>query len=238
MSLFQLRKIALIPLLAVLCQAAYGVTLPRHINEAVQKALTQELKKQNMLSGKSKRVAYEISRIDSRLRLASCSRPLQVDFQGRQLIGRVSARVECLRPSPWAVHIPVDIRVYKKIVSTKAPLPRGHTLTMADLQLIEKDISLLRGGYFTTYADLDGKQLRRSLSMNGVITPQMVINPMAVKRGDEVMILAQKGMLTVRSPGIALIDGRVGQQIRVRNTASKRVIKAEIIKKGLVKILI
>lgn len=238
MSLLQVRKIVIIALLAALGQSAYGVTLPRHINAALEKALTQELKKQNLLSGKGKRVAYEISRIDSRLRLASCSKPLQVDFQGRRLTGRVSARVECLRPSPWAVHIPVDIRVYKKIVSTTAPLPRGHTLTMADLQVIEKDVSLLRNGYFTSYEELNGKELRRPLSLNGVITPRMVVNPMAIKRGDEVMILAQKGMLTVRSPGIALIDGRVGQQIRVRNTASKRVIKAEIIKKGLVKILI
>lgn len=234
------KKFALLVIaLSFLCsETVFAATLPQHLKKAVQTKLTKELKAQNLVTNKRQRIAYEISRIDSRLRLANCNKPLQVNFQRKQLIGRVSAKVECLGRSPWTVHIPVDIKVFKKVVATQSPLPRNHMLSRTDLQLAEKDVTNLRNGYFISIAKLDGKQLKRSLPIHGVITPNMVVLPMAVKRGDEVMILAKKGMLTVRSPGIAMVDGRVGQQIRVRNTSSKRIVKAEIIKKGLVKILI
>ena len=74
--------------------------------------------------------------------------------------------------------------------------------------------------------------------MNGVITPRMIEEPKVVKKGDEVMIVATKGALSVRSSGVALSDGRVGQQISVKNSATKRIVKARVKRKGLVQVTI
>ena len=58
----------------------------------------------------------------------------------------------------------------------------------------------------------------------------------AVRKGDQVVINARSGTLSVRMPGEALSDGGLSEQIRVKNLNSKRVIKARITGPGQVEV--
>ena len=57
-----------------------------------------------------------------------------------------------------------------------------------------------------------------------------------VKRGDIVTILAEIKGLTVRVNGNALTDGHRGDEIRVKNQRSKRILQAEVIGPGTVRV--
>ncbi|WP_121363151.1 flagellar basal body P-ring formation chaperone FlgA, partial [Pseudomonas aeruginosa] len=54
--------------------------------------------------------------------------------------------------------------------------------------------------------------------------------------GDQVVILARTATINVKMPGEALSDGAPGQQIRVRNLRSQRIIKARVIEPGTVEV--
>jgi flagella basal body P-ring formation protein FlgA len=57
-----------------------------------------------------------------------------------------------------------------------------------------------------------------------------------VSKGDQVVISARNSGLNVRMPGEALSNGAPGEQIRVRNLGSHRIIKARISGPGQVEV--
>ena len=57
-----------------------------------------------------------------------------------------------------------------------------------------------------------------------------------ISKGDQVVITARSGTLSVRMPGEALSNGRMAEQIRVKNLNSRRVIKAQVIAPGQVEV--
>ncbi|MCY1454933.1 flagella basal body P-ring formation protein FlgA [compost metagenome] len=57
-----------------------------------------------------------------------------------------------------------------------------------------------------------------------------------VSKGDQVVISAMSPAINVRMPGEALSNGAPGEQIRVRNLSSGRVVKARVKGPGQVQV--
>lgn len=215
-----------------------AATTSHQIKQLVEQEVAQQLRKRQIGNSSGQRVSYQVSRVDPRLQLADCDMPVAVKLDAAKLLGRVTAKVECSGSSPWSVYVPVTVQVFKKVVTIRAPAAPGKLLERQDLRLSEREVSRLTQGYFTGFDQVVNKQLKRSITMNGVIAPRMLEEPKVVQKGDEVMIVASKGTLAVSSPGIALSDGRVGQQISVKNSSSKRVVRARVKQKGVVEVVI
>jgi len=236
----------LMKLLSLLCSlsivgftpALLAVTSSEQIEQRVATAVAAELQRQGLSQQPGQRVTYEVSDVDPRLRLANCDTGIQVDLGGKELTGRITAKVECPGPVNWSLYVPVAVDIYKQVVTTRIPAARGKLLRVQDLRLAEKKVTRLSRGYFTQIDQVANKQLRRSITLNSVITPTMLIEPKVVNKGDQVMITANEGSLSVRSPGEALMDGRIGEQIKVKNLASERIVKARIKRKGVVEVML
>ena len=218
--------------------ASKAYTSAKQIKQLVETHVSGLLKRNSISAKPNQRVDYKIAGVDPRLRLADCSEPASVFIDPRKLVGRLTAKVECNGAIPWSIYVPVTVKLYKSIVTANTPIARGELITRDKLQIREKEISRLTQGYFTNPAHVLNKQLKRSIAMNAAITPDSIIEPLAIKKGDSVMIVASSGTIQVRSPGIALSNGRIGQQIRVKNSASKRIVNARVKEKGLVQVSI
>ena len=151
---------------------------------------------------------FQLSQIDPRLRLADCGRH-HCRFRYRQVVGACDCQGWVVSPSPWTIYVPLTIQVFKKVVTIRAPATAGKLLEHNDLQLSEQEVSSLTQGYFTQIKQVSNKLLKRSITMNGVITPRMIEEPKVVKKGDEGNDRRYQGALSVRSSGVALSDGRV-----------------------------
>lgn len=116
------------------------------------------------------------------------------------------------------------------------PLKRAHVLEDADIALVERDVGLLTQGYLTDPARVVGQKLRRPVVNDQVLAPVFLEQAEAVRKGDQVVILARTATINVKMPGEALSDGAPGQQIRVRNLRSQRIIKARVIEPGTVEV--
>jgi flagella basal body P-ring formation protein FlgA len=57
-----------------------------------------------------------------------------------------------------------------------------------------------------------------------------------VMRGQHVTIIAESGGLDLRVKGKALMDGRQGQTIQVKNLSSQKLIYAQVVGTGMVKV--
>lgn len=216
---------------------AQAITSPQSIQSAVHRHMQQLIKQHRLGHQHQQRIEFDIARIDPNLRMPSCTKRLSLNKNDARLLGRISIRVRCDGNKPWQIYVPVTVKAYQKVVTAAAPLTREQRLDASTVALTEKDVSRLSQGYFSSISDVLGKSLKRPVQLNGVILPNMVAEAMVISRGDEVMIIAKIGTLAVKSPGIAVNNGRVGQQIQVKNKASKRVITARVINSRLVEVI-
>lgn len=188
------------------------------------------------LSQQPGRYETQLSSLDPRLRLAACASPLMVEVQGNnELRGRVNLKVSCLDKN-WFIYLSADIAHYLKVVVARIDLQRRASLTPSMLSLVEMDVSKVRGDYFTNPADLQGVTLRNRVRSGDVISSNNLLATDAVNRKEQITIVATNGTLSVRMSGEALDSGKVGDQIRVRNLQSGRVIRALVVGRGRVEV--
>jgi flagella basal body P-ring formation protein FlgA len=168
-------------------------------------------------------------KLDSRLRLSHCEEPLEA-FQppGGKMLGNITIGVRCSGTSSWSLYVPVKVSIYDKVVAAARPLTRGEVLQAGDLKLVERDLSQLQSGYFSDPAKVAGMEVTRTVAMDAALSNYLVKEPLQVRRGQRVSLIANSGGLEVRMAGEALADGAAGARIKVRNLSSKRVVDGTV----------
>jgi len=126
------------------------------------------------------------------------------------------------------------VRVFGKVLCAARPLPRNRVLDADDITLVRKEISLLGPKIVTDYQRAIGRRLKVALPAGGVILSPMLKEPLLVKRGDRVTIVANTSHVRVTAPGEARASGEAGKLIRVKNLMSRKVVLARVVDKGLV----
>lgn len=199
----------------------------------LEQAVSDYLQRSNIAG----RHEIQINRLDPRLRLPLCDQELTTSLESpAQPIGRVTLRVRCDGSSPWTVFVPGQVRLYREVVTAIRPLKRDNVVTEMDISLAERDIGLLNQGYLTSLKQAIGKKLTRALLPDQVLAPVHVQQAEVIRKGDQVVISAHSGGISVRMPGEALSDGALGKQISVRNQRSKRVVKGRVTGPGQVEV--
>ncbi|TYL47132.1 flagellar basal body P-ring formation chaperone FlgA [Marinomonas sp. IMCC 4694] len=161
--------------------------------------------------------------------LPACdSDDIQVKNQRPDAIKRTNYEISCQTPA-WTSYIPVTQSITIEAIKTSTPITRGHVINRGNTTTVEVDISNLRGHIFTPKNTPYGLIASRNLRINTVITDNLIDQPTLVKKGDSVLITASSGSITVKMNGIALESGSKGQQIRVKNTSSERIIYAKVV---------
>lgn len=183
------------------------------------------------------RYEIQVNNLDPRVRLAYCDKELTATLQSpAQPMGRVTVRVRCEGSSPWTIFVPAQVKLFRDVVTVTRPLKRGMVVDYDDVVLRERDISLIKQGYMTAVELAVGQKLLRPMVTDQVLTLTHLEQVAAVRKGDQVVISARSGTLSVKMPGEALSDGGLSEQIRVKNLNSKRVIKARITGPGQVEV--
>lgn len=171
--------------------------------------------------------------LDSRLRLTDCPTQLHTDVPGRQRLNTsVTVMVSCPQDN-WQVYIPVQIRLMIPLVVAARPLDRGMPVTADDLTIQMVDSRFQRGQTYDQPTKLIGSRVKRAV---GIGQPVRGDDVCAVCRRDDVVIIAQGNGLNIIAKGTALSDGALGEQIKVKNDKSNRIVDATITAVGEVSV--
>lgn len=182
---------------------------------------------------------YEINitPLVDRLNLALCPQPIQAFAPNLMKSGRSSISVRCNAGNKkWAIFVSVIITPFDNVVILTQPLQRGEIATAQHFSLVRKDASHLHDNYLTTIDSVLNKQAVKNLSAGAVVMTKDFSEPKLVKRGDSVLITAERSGIAIKMNGIAQSDGSRGQIIRVKNQNSERIINATIIDVGQVSV--
>jgi flagella basal body P-ring formation protein FlgA len=182
-------------------------------------------------------VEVEAGALDSRLQLAACPTPLDVNADLDRPSGRLNARVDCRGANPWSIYVPVTIRVFRDVVVSTAPLERGQPIGPGDVTLEERDALANGGRMLLRLEDAIGRTPRRDLPSHAALGASALEMPVLVKRGERLSLASRTGGITVTATVEALGNGRMGEHIRVRNLQSQRVIEATVTGPGRAEVI-
>jgi flagellar basal body P-ring formation protein FlgA len=216
---------------------ADNVTLPEQLIGATQGFLEFTVEDYLATSQTQGRYEIEVKQLDPRLRMPHCDKELTASLENSPTpIGRVTVKLRCEGSSPWTVFVPAQVHLFRNVVTAVRPLKRDAIVSAGDVALRERDVGLLGQGFLDSLDQAIGQKVVRPTVIDQILTPVHLEQPQMVHKGDQVVITARSGSMSVRMPGEALADGGFNEQIRVKNLNSKRVIKANVVAPGQVEV--
>jgi flagella basal body P-ring formation protein FlgA len=161
---------------------------------------------------------------------------LKAETQARRLAGLVPVTVEVWSGGERAARVMLSYRVKARASAVQAArnLEAGSILAAGDLQEVEADLSELPDDAVTSGTALVGQRVLRPLSAGAWIPRAAVAQPLQVRRGSPVTLLARIGTVEARASAQAKQDGSSGEIISVVNLSSKRTLRARVTGEGLV----
>ncbi len=184
-------------------------------------------------------VEITVRNLDRRLRLHQCSTELEAFWPlGNKRLGNTTVGIRCSGDKPWKIYVGAHIHIYKSIWISKIGLNRNQVIDLTTVSKEKRDITSLTSGYLLADTPIVGKQIKRNIPANHVLTNNMLASQKMIKRGERITIISRIGSIEVRATGIALSDGSKGERIKVKNTSSKREIEAYVSGKHLVLVTI
>jgi flagella basal body P-ring formation protein FlgA len=199
------------------------------IRQAVDRFMAVHVEKLQARLGPKTRIEYAMGSLDNRLALAPCTLPLVVETRDTpQPNTRLNVQVSCQQANNWSIYVPVELAIYRPAVVAVNALTHGSTVGPGDVRLVEVNISQINGQHLSSLNDAIGKDVKRSIAAGAAISDQQLIAPLMVRRGEAVLINASSNIVAVKVSGIAMTDGRLGEQIRIKNQSSSRIVNARI----------
>jgi flagellar basal body P-ring formation protein FlgA len=134
--------------------------------------------------------------------------------------------------------VTADVRYLRPALVARRGMRRGEALTEDLLELQERDITRVRGRYYTDAGEIDGLRLRRSVRAGDLLTDQYTEPVPVIARGDQIQLVAQSANLRIIAAAVALQDGGIGARIRVRNTDSGNMVYGRVQDRGTVRVVL
>lgn len=233
-SLVRLTVLAALLLPGMTLASQQSTSTADRITEAAEGFLQQFSREQ---AEQDRSVEYEIGSVDSRLSLAKCPQALDVEFAGEpERSTRTTLLVSCEGDRPWRIFLNATVRIQVDGWVADRPIGRGERLTEDMLRSSPVVINKNRRGGFRNPEHMIGMQAARTIRAGTAITPRMLDKPLAVERGDRVVISAGTDVFSITTRGEAVRSGRVGEQIPVINENSGRQVRGRITEPGHVAI--
>ncbi|HEC75557.1 MAG TPA: flagellar basal body P-ring formation protein FlgA [Methylophaga aminisulfidivorans] len=179
-----------------------------------------------------------VESMDKRLRLDTCSRPLETFSTSKaDTLGNRSIGIRCRAPTDWTVYVSVKVKVLRPVLVTTKPLAANHIVSASDIKLSMHDISDLRLGFVTDMKKVVGQQLKYPLAMGTALSPRSLKQRKVVQRGEHVVLVAQAGGMEIRMNGTAMQDAMLGERVRVENSSSKRIVEGVVKAPGIILVI-
>ena len=162
------------------------------------------------------KVEIRVGAIDPRLQLASCVAPEVFLPTGSRAWGKTSLGIRCTAPASWTVYVQANVSVMGQYLISAAPLAQGHVVSDEDLVAASGDLTRLPPGIFTEASQAVGRTVGMSLMAGAVLRQDMLKTPMAIQRGQTVLVTSNGKGFSVSAEGKAMGSAGEGQIVQVK----------------------
>ena len=171
------------------------------------------------------KLKVDVAEIDPRITLHPCLSPLTANIPENHNGRNVNVKIVCTDEDSWYLYIPVRIQTIVPVLVTRMRVNKGTLLNQSNMEVIFKDSNQIRGTVMTDTTLVTGARIKRNLSKGSVITDK---NTCFVCKDEPVNIIAKSESFEIKSYGVALNDGSLGEIIAVRNKQSGRIVQGQV----------
>jgi len=108
-------------------------------------------------------------------------------------------------------------------------LNRGTVIKVSDVEIKRVNMSRVSGDVISDVSGVVGKKMKNTLKKGYPFKTRSVGPVPIIYKGDTVKLIADNGKLRIVTLGIAKIDGVRGEQIKVMNLTSKKIITGVVV---------
>lgn len=162
-----------------------------------------------------------------------CPQPVEVEPVETRYLSRMRFVAACPGDAGWRREWVVRAEVSALVVVAAAPVQANRVIAEAEVvqerrTLVDMDDAL------PSPEAVVGQASTRALRTGQVVSPRWLAQPLVLKRGDSVTIVARNEGVEVQVAGEALEPGRRGDVVRVRNVGTGKVIRARVLDAAVV----
>jgi len=193
-------------------------------HEYIENFAKQQLESSLTTTG-DKQVSVEVSSIDPRVNIKPCLSELSANIPEFHNGRNVNIEISCSDSKPWRLYIPSRISIKSPIVVALSAIDKGSILSSDNIGVAYIDEKRIRGERMTNANVLLGAKSKRTLSMGTAITRK---NICLVCKGDNVTIEAKSTAISIKTDGISMSNGHIGDKVKVKNERSGKMVNAKV----------
>ncbi|MDN3609352.1 flagellar basal body P-ring formation chaperone FlgA [Vibrio ostreicida] len=170
-------------------------------------------------------LSAQAANIDNRVFATDCPTPLETSSSSTNPnASNITVLIECSVDN-WKLYVPVRLTRSGPQVTLVSPMSRGQLIARQDVTMSMVDLQRLRRQGFSTIESVIGAKVKKNLRTGEILESNDIC---VVCRNETVTIKAVKSGMTITTKGTALTDGTHGEQIRVKNTKTNRIIEGRV----------
>ncbi len=208
-------------ILVSISSLAFSQTMDR---EQLREFVKQSLEKKINLPAQGK-MTITVSPIDPRIVIKPCLSALVANIPENHNGRNVNVKINCNDSTPWHLFIPTKIKMLVPVVVAKSIISKGSRIDKSNILIEYRDSRRIRGEILDDINTVIGSRAKRKLSAGNILTRK---NICFVCKGSHVTIIGKSATFMVKTAGIALKDGSIGEQIKVRNERSGRTVTGQV----------
>ncbi|WP_057830847.1 flagellar basal body P-ring formation chaperone FlgA [Colwellia sp. TT2012] len=176
-------------------------------------------------STNEEKVRISVAHLDPRIIIKPCNIPLTANIHDKNSTRNVNIKISCDEPTPWKIYLSAKIEITKAVLIAKSTINQGDKLDESNVELAYIAINKIRGDKLTDTAIVFGAKAKRRIAKGKAISKKSIC---LICKGDVVTIIVSSEVFTIKSQGVALSSGNINEQIKVRNTRSKKIITPRV----------
>ncbi len=134
------------------------------------------------------------------------------------------------------LNVTARVEILADVVSVRHSLRKHQEIEEKDIQLENRNISLLAGDVVTDVKSVVGKRTTLSVNSHEIMRTSMVELPPLVKKGDRVILLVENHQFKITALGEAKEEGRRGELVKLVNLSSRKEVYGKVLNTNTVRI--
>ena len=205
----------------VLSASSHAVELDRTYIENFVRSFVEK----NTAVPTNGKVNIKVSKIDPRVTIKPCLSSLSANIPEKHSSRNVNVKITCKDSTSWHMFIPVKINTMVPVLVATKGISKGSMFSESNISIEYQDKNKLRGEIINNIDKVTGAKSKRTISKGSAITRR---NICLVCKGESVIISAVADNFSIKTAGIALKDGTIGDQVSVKNRRSGRIVMARV----------
>lgn len=176
-----------------------------------------------MLANTSSKQKFTISaaKLDSRIRIKSCSQALLTHIIKNNNHRNINVKIICPDDKDWFLFLPVRVKTLSPVLVAKRNLQKGTVITTNNVGIEYLADHKIRGEILTQNKSVLGARLKRNLQQGSAIYSKYIC---LVCEGEKVTIIAKASDFNIKSDGIAMENATIGEQVKIKNSRSGKIV--------------